>query len=57
MPDRLGHDYRYASDPIKIMSELGWQQEYSFETGITETIDWYRENLSWWKKVKRVGQV
>lgn len=54
VPDRLGHDYRYASDPIKIMSELGWQQEYEFETGITETIEWYRENASWWKNGKRV---
>jgi len=54
VPDRLGHDYRYASDPIKIMTELGWQQEYSFETGINETIEWYRENGVWWKSGKRV---
>jgi len=57
VPDRLGHDYRYASDPIKIMSDLGWQQEYSFEAGLNETIDWYRENTSWWKKCKKVISV
>lgn len=50
--DRLGHDRRYAIDPTKIVTELGWQPEYTFDKGIKETIDWYIENTSWWKDVK-----
>ncbi|AGB42252.1 dTDP-glucose 4,6-dehydratase [Halobacteroides halobius DSM 5150] len=50
--DRLGHDRRYAIDPSKIREELGWEPEYTFETGIKETIQWYLDNKEWWKKVK-----
>ncbi|QPA30701.1 dTDP-glucose 4,6-dehydratase [Thermaerobacillus caldiproteolyticus] len=39
--DRPGHDFRYAIDPSKIETELGWQPEESFVTGIKKTIDWY----------------
>ncbi len=45
--DRLGHDQRYAIDPSKIRSELGWYPETSFETGIVKTIRWYLEHQSW----------
>lgn len=46
--DRLGHDKRYAIDPTKI-EKLGWKPVYTFETGITQTIQWYRDNMKWWK--------
>ncbi len=49
--DRLGHDRRYAIDPRKITSELGWKPKYNFETGIRETIKWYQENQNWLKAV------
>ncbi|HMQ69867.1 MAG TPA: dTDP-glucose 4,6-dehydratase, partial [Ignavibacteria bacterium] len=49
--DRPGHDRRYAIDSSKIMNELGWKPEYTFETGIEKTINWYKENTDWWKKV------
>ena len=47
--DRKGHDYRYAIDPTKIKSELGWFPETKFEDGIIKTIDWYLENKEWLK--------
>ena len=50
--DRLGHDRRYAIDPTKIENELGWKPEYTFDTGIVETIEWYKNNASWWKPLK-----
>jgi len=43
VPDRPGHDMRYAIDASKITSELGWHAEESFETGIMKTLDWYLE--------------
>lgn len=45
--DRLGHDRRYAIENKKITTELGWEPTYTFETGITETIDWYLEHPEW----------
>ncbi len=42
--DRKGHDYRYAIDPSKIHSELGWLPKTKFEDGIVKTIDWYLEH-------------
>ncbi len=45
--DRLGHDQRYAIDPTKIHSELGWEPETSFEVGIEKTIRWYLEHQDW----------
>lgn len=45
--DRLGHDKRYAIDPGKIHSELGWLPETNFESGIEKTIRWYLDNQSW----------
>ncbi|WP_367333671.1 dTDP-glucose 4,6-dehydratase [Limosilactobacillus sp.] len=50
--DRLGHDKRYAIDPSKIERELGWKPEYTFDTGIVKTIDWYKNNEAWWKPLK-----
>ena len=45
--DRKGHDLRYAIDPTKIETELGWKPKYNFETGIKETIEWYMNNQEW----------
>ncbi|WP_242361760.1 dTDP-glucose 4,6-dehydratase [Limosilactobacillus antri] len=50
--DRLGHDKRYAIDPTKIETELGWKPEYTFDTGIVKTIDWYKDNEDWWRPLK-----
>ena len=45
--DRPGHDKRYAIDNAKIMRELQWKPEHSFEQGIVKTIDWYMSNQAW----------
>lgn len=50
--DRLGHDKRYAIDPTKIETDLGWKPEYTFDTGIVKTIDWYKDNEDWWQPLK-----
>jgi dTDP-glucose 4,6-dehydratase len=50
--DRPGHDRRYAIDCTKIMRELGWTQNYDFQTGMQETIAWYIHNRAWWARVK-----
>ncbi|MGL5937987.1 MAG: dTDP-glucose 4,6-dehydratase [Phocaeicola sp.] len=49
--DRLGHDQRYAIDPTKITTELGWKPETSFEEGIVKTIKWNLENQTWVNEV------
>jgi dTDP-glucose 4,6-dehydratase len=49
--DRPGHDRRYAIDPTKAESELGYKPAESFETGINKTINWYLSNESWWGAV------
>lgn len=49
--DRLGHDMRYAIDPTKIASELGWYPETTFEKGIRKTIIWNLENQKWIESV------
>ncbi|MCI1859145.1 MAG: dTDP-glucose 4,6-dehydratase [Sporolactobacillus sp.] len=50
--DRLGHDRRYAIDPTKIETELGWTPETRFEDGIKATIQWYLDHKDWWRKIK-----
>lgn len=49
--DRKGHDRRYAIDPTKIETELGWVPEENFDTGIAKTIQWYLDNEGWWKRI------
>ena len=49
--DRLGHDRRYAIDPTKIKSEMGWAPTHSFERGLKETVQWYVNNSNWWERV------
>jgi dTDP-glucose 4,6-dehydratase len=47
--DRPGHDRRYAIEAMKVQQELGWKPLYTFEKGLTETINWYIENREWWE--------
>ena len=49
--DRKGHDLRYAIDPAKIHSELGWLPETKFADGIKKTIRWYLDNRGWWEEI------
>lgn len=56
VPDRPGHDRRYAVDWTKISHELGWAPIYTFEQGIKETVEWYQSNQSWWKTLKQEAE-
>src|SRR6266705_2320004 len=47
VPDRPGHDFRYAIDFAKLNSELGWAPMHSFEAGLNATVKWYRDNHAW----------
>ena len=49
--DRPGHDRRYAIDPTKIETELGWKPKYNFDTGIAQRIQMYLDNEDWWKHI------
>jgi dTDP-glucose 4,6-dehydratase len=50
--DRPGHDRRYAMDWTKIHNELGWSPKHDFDTYLLQTIEWFKTNESWWKKIK-----
>lgn len=50
--DRPGHDLRYAMDPTKAETELGWTRKYNFDDGMKATIDWYIENQGWVKNIE-----
>ncbi|MGH3676722.1 MAG: dTDP-glucose 4,6-dehydratase [Mycobacterium sp.] len=53
VPDRAGHDMRYAIDPSALYHELGWGPKHTnFDDGLRATIDWYRNNESWWGPLK-----
>ncbi|MDB9895163.1 dTDP-glucose 4,6-dehydratase [Reinekea forsetii] len=52
VPDRPGHDMRYAINASKIQKELGWVPLESFETGIRKTVQWYLDNQEWCKNVQ-----
>lgn len=49
--DRPGHDRRYALNSNKIMEELGWEPVNDFEDAMKKTIDWYKDNINWCRKV------
>ncbi|MBA7704666.1 dTDP-glucose 4,6-dehydratase 2 [subsurface metagenome] len=51
VPDRLGHDKRYALDCQKIHA-LGWKPEENFDEALASTVRWYQENTNWWQKIK-----
>jgi len=52
VPDRPGHDRRYAIDSTKIRSEIGWKPLHNLERGLAETIEWYRDNEAWWREIQ-----
>jgi dTDP-glucose 4,6-dehydratase len=56
--DRAGHDLRYAIDPKTLNDELGWRPKHTdFEEGLRATVDWYRDNESWWLPLKDAVEV
>ncbi len=64
VPDRPGHDRRYAIDPAKAERELGWRAAESFESALAKTVRWYLSNRQWWQaildrgyRLERVGQI
>ena len=57
VPDRLGHDRRYAIDSSFAKGELKWKPRHQFKEGLDETIQWYRDNQSWWEPLlERAGR-
>ena len=51
--DRLGHDERYSVDASKIKTELSYKPQVDWEVGIANTVNWYLENESWWRQLKK----
>jgi dTDP-glucose 4,6-dehydratase len=54
--DRPGHDMRYAIDPTKIETELGWTAEETFDSGIEKTVRWYLDNEAWWGPLRAIAK-
>jgi dTDP-glucose 4,6-dehydratase len=57
--DRPGHDLRYAIDPTRIRTELGWRPSVTVEQGLERTVQWYLDNEDWWRPLQErrgVGQ-
>ena len=54
VPDRLGHDQRYSVNWNKIKNELNYTPKIDFESGLKNTIEWYKENEDWWKPLKKL---
>lgn len=52
VPDRPGHDKRYAIDAAKLRTELGWGPEENFDSGIVKTVQWYLDNDWWWRPIR-----
>ena len=52
VPDRPGHDQRYAIDADKLRGELGWRPEENFDTGLRKTVQWYLDNAWWWQPIR-----
>ncbi len=51
--DRPGHDRRYAIDPTKFETEIGWRAGETFETGLEKTVAWYLDNEAWWRPLRQ----
>ena len=56
VPDRPGHDFRYAIDFKKLNIEFGWSPHHSFEQGLQSTVTWYLENRAWWEPLLSTHQ-
>lgn len=57
--DRPGHDLRYAIEPTRIRTELGWRPSVTLEQGLLRTVEWYLDNEDWWRALQNrdgVGQ-
>ena len=52
VPDRPGHDRRYAIDASKLKRDLGWTPVESFESGLAKTVRWYIDNPAWWGRIR-----
>jgi dTDP-glucose 4,6-dehydratase len=50
--DRPGHDLRYAIDPTRIRTELGWHPSVTLEQGLEKTVQWYLDNAAWWQALQ-----
>ena len=62
VPDRPGHDRRYAIDASKLENQLGWRADENFESGLAKTVKWFVDNRIWWENIlgrgyqqKRIG--
>jgi dTDP-glucose 4,6-dehydratase len=51
VPDRPGHDFRYAMEATKIKGELRWHPQETFESGLRKTVRWYLDNRLWWQRI------
>ena len=59
VPDRPGHDQRYAIDDSKIDTQIGWRPLIAFEQGLKATVEWYLANEAWWRPLvqrSRLGE-
>lgn len=54
--DRPGHDVKYAVDWTKINTEVGWSPQYTFEEWLAKTIEWYKNNQSWWETLSKESE-
>jgi dTDP-glucose 4,6-dehydratase len=52
VPDRPGHDFRYAIDTTRMRTELGWTPRETFDSGLQRTVRWYLENKAWVEEVR-----
>ncbi|SNT04253.1 dTDP-glucose 4,6-dehydratase [Tropicimonas sediminicola] len=52
VPDRPGHDHRYAIDATRIREELGWAPRHSLDSGLEQTVRWYLDNEAWWQALR-----
>jgi dTDP-glucose 4,6-dehydratase len=57
VPDRPGHDRRYALDWTKTRTELGWEPSVDFDRGLAETVQWYAANRAWWTPLRERAPV
>lgn len=53
--DRPGHDRRYALDATKLRNELDWRAQHSLDKGINMTVNWYLDNMDWWRDIRNTG--